>query len=59
MRYIQVTDGGAFRYQFSNNMKFLANLHFQKRLEAPQLGAMIIPMIVLLDKTQLMLFCDK
>ena len=59
MRCIQVTGGGVFRYALNYDLKFISDFRPQENLEALQPGAMIIPVIVSSDKTQLTHFRDK
>jgi len=59
MKCIQATGGGALRYTNYINIKFISKHWPQESLEAIQPGAMIIPMIVSSDKTQLTHFHNK
>jgi len=59
MKCIWATGGGALRYTNYNNIKFISKHCPQESLKAIQPGAMIIPVIMSSDKTQLTHFHDK
>ena len=56
---IQVTGGGQSRYVLCILRKLYTDHLYQEHVGACQPGGTIIPVIVPLDKTQLMLFRDK